>query len=198
MRIEKEVVVEYTIEKSKFIAYLLPCESNEMFRNKLNELRKQYYDCSHICSAYIINNNNHYQDDGEPSGTAGMPILKVLQAHKLNDCACLVVRYFGGIKLGKSGLSKAYSKATSLAIEKGELLEEIEVYKFKGTCDYSLINQLQKILEKQSVDYELNYDSQINFIFYLKEDNNPSINNLLKQDLKPIGKEIIFKKSKSV
>lgn len=115
--IENEII----IKKSKFIAKLYKINNLNEIDNVINDLKKEYKKATHICYAYIINGQEKAVDDGEPSGTAGKPILNVLQKRKLNEILVVVIRYFGGIKLGAGGLVRAYTKSASEIIK---LLEE--------------------------------------------------------------------------
>ena len=106
--------VEYVEKKSKFIGYFLPCKTVEEIEIALNELKKEHKKATHICYAYSLKNPflEKAVDDGEPSGTAGRPILSVMQKRGVCDACVFVVRYFGGIKLGAGGLVRAYTKVT--------------------------------------------------------------------------------------
>ena len=107
----------YEISKSKFYAYLIETNSVDFFKNKLEQLKIEHKKATHYCYAYVIDDNGSKEkayDDGEPKGTAGMPILNVIKRKNLRNIAIIVVRYFGGIKLGAGGLVRAYSKATSM------------------------------------------------------------------------------------
>ncbi|MFA5407982.1 MAG: YigZ family protein, partial [Bacilli bacterium] len=98
---------ELTIKNSKFIAILFPLSNEDKIDEIINNLKSQYKNATHYCYAYIIDNIKHSNDDGEPSGTAGQPILNVLEGNDLNNVLCVVIRYFGGIKLGAGGLIRA-------------------------------------------------------------------------------------------
>ena len=118
MYLETETNNTITIEKSRFICYMKHIESEEEYREYLSQIRKKHYDATHVCSAMICHNIQRSSDDGEPSGTAGAPILNVLQKKGLDETCALVVRYFGGIKLGAGGLIRAYSSAVSECLKK--------------------------------------------------------------------------------
>ena len=109
---------EIIIHKSKFITIITPINSKEEITKILNKVKKEYKDATHYCFAYIIDSEEKCDDNGEPSGTAGLPILKVLKINNLTNVLCLVVRYFGGIKLGAGGLIRAYSTSASEALNK--------------------------------------------------------------------------------
>lgn len=111
---------EQVVLKSRFIGHAAPVSAEEQALAFLQAIRGQYKDASHVCFAYIVGKNAgimRYSDDGEPGGTAGMPILKVMQAQGLVDCAVAVVRYFGGVLLGAGGLTRAYAHACARALE---------------------------------------------------------------------------------
>ncbi len=112
MKILKENKEKITIiNKSKFIGIVKKVYTKEEINNLLVDLRKQYKDATHICYAYVLNNEKKYSDDGEPTGTAGIPILDVLEKNNLDYTLAIVIRYFGGIKLGANGFVRAYSNS---------------------------------------------------------------------------------------
>lgn len=111
---------EIIIKKSKFITKLYKIDDVNDIDNIINGLKKEYKKATHICYAYIINGQEKAIDDGEPSGTAGRPILNVLQKRKLNEIMIVVIRYFGGVKLGAGGLVRAYTKSAAEIIKKYE------------------------------------------------------------------------------
>ena len=136
MFIKGETVSEIIIEKSRFITYLVHLEDEKQFKIYLNDLKKRYYDASHICYAFIFKNAKRCNDDGEPAKTAGMPILSILEKNNLINVACFVIRYFGGIKLGANGLVRAYQNACKEAINKAIKYEELVLDKYELSLDY--------------------------------------------------------------
>ena len=109
---------EFIEKKSRFIGRLWPVETEEEALEKIQEMKKQHYDATHNCWAYIIHGGAvRFSDDGEPGGTAGMPMLQVLQREGLNNCVCVVTRYFGGVLLGAGGLVRAYTKGAKIAVD---------------------------------------------------------------------------------
>lgn len=116
--IDKDVENEIIIKKSRFITKLYYIEDVNKVNDIIEELKKEYKKSTHICYSYIINGKEKAVDDGEPSGTAGKPILNVLQKKDITNILCVVIRYFGGVKLGAGGLIRAYTKSASEAIEK--------------------------------------------------------------------------------
>ena len=109
---------EFIEKKSRFIGRAWPVETEEEALSKIQEMKKQHYDATHNCWAYIIKDGAvRFSDDGEPGGTAGMPMLQVLQREGLNNIVCVVTRYFGGILLGAGGLVRAYTKGAKIAVD---------------------------------------------------------------------------------
>ena len=107
--IKESYINEIDVEKSRFIAYFFPVLVKEEFLNELNKIKKEHNKAKHHCYAYKINGEVKYSDDGEPQGTAGKPILSVIESKNLNNCAIVVVRYFGGTLLGSGRLLRTYS-----------------------------------------------------------------------------------------
>ena len=169
MKIREAVSETIIIEKSKFISFIYPCDNVEQYRNFLDELKVKYYDSTHVCSAYIINNSQHHNDDGEPQGSAGLPILSTLNKYQLEDCCGIVVRYFGGIKLGIGGLIRAYSTAIEEAMKKATLLQAQKLFLFKVALDYNQAFKLRSILENYAYSFEEIYHENVEYRFFLKE-----------------------------
>ena len=155
------------INKSKFIALTYHIDNINEINNLLDKIKKEYKDATHYCYAYILDNNEKANDDGEPTGTAGLPILNVLKKENLNHVLCIVIRYFGGIKLGAGGLIRAYSNATKEVIitkkyHKGYLI--------KIDIDYSNIKQIEYQLNN-SIIIEKNFNENPYYIVKItKED----------------------------
>lgn len=109
---------EFVEKKSRFIGRVWPVETEEEALARIQEMKKQHYDATHNCWAYIIHDGPvRFSDDGEPGGTAGMPMLQVLQREGMNNIVCVVTRYFGGILLGAGGLVRAYTKGAKIAVD---------------------------------------------------------------------------------
>lgn len=169
MYLKQEVVNTITIEKSKFICYIKHLKTEQEFKDYLNTIKKKHYDASHACSGFIANNIKRSNDDGEPSGTAGAPILNVLEKNQLNETAAIVVRYFGGIKLGAGGLIRAYGSAVSQAINQGVIVEDKVYPQYELTLSYELANKIEHYLKSNTVSLETKYDTQITYIFALDD-----------------------------
>ena len=121
--IEKTATYTEIIKKSKFITYLYPLTSLEHAKNIIEKHKQEHADATHVCYAYILDNLKKESDDGEPSGTAGIPMLQVLEKNNLNHVLCIVVRYFGKIKLGAGGLVRAYTHSANLVLGEENLIE---------------------------------------------------------------------------
>lgn len=148
---------EYEEKKSRFIGQLFPIHSIEEAEERLSEVRKSHYDARHHCYAYVLGENNETEkqsDDGEPSQTAGMPILNVLKGEELRDCLLVVTRYFGGTLLGTGGLVRSYTAAAKAAVKNAVLMEAVEGYRGAATLDYSLMGKLRYVAEQLSVKEE--------------------------------------------
>lgn len=171
MYIKDEVSSTLIIEKSRFIAYIKPVFSEDEYKEYLKEIRKKYYDASHVVSAFISNNIKRSSDDGEPSGTGGIPVLNILEKNNLNNTCCLVVRYFGGIKLGVGGLSRAYSNATLEALKKAIIVEDYIYPKYELISDYEVANKLDNLLINNTYLLNKDYDVDVKITFVLKNEN---------------------------
>lgn len=193
MYIKSESIYTLIIEKSRFIAYLEPCFSEEEYKTLLKEIKKKHYDATHVCSGFISNNIKRSSDDGEPSGTAGVPISSAIEKSNLNNTACFVVRYFGGIKLGAGGLIRAYGQATSGAIKQSVKVEDIEYNKYQLVLSYELANKVDYLLNKEAKNLSKEYTYNVTYV-YLSNDSKliDKINEITK-GISPtlIGKEVI-------
>lgn len=141
----------YKVKGSKFISLAFPVSNETEINSVLNSLHKEYHDARHHCYAWKIGfKGDRYRinDDGEPSGTAGKPILGQINAKQLTNILLVVIRYFGGILLGTGGLTHAYKNAASSALENAEIIEEYIYKTFYLTFDYSEINQVRKVLHE--------------------------------------------------
>ncbi len=154
---------ELIINKSKFIGYLYKVNNQDEINNILKELKEKYHDATHICYGYSLLNSKKAYDDGEPSGTAGIPILEVLNKHELVNVIGIVIRYFGGIKLGNGGLIRAYSNTIRNTLEKTEIKELKKGYLIKLSFDYTINNLINNLLENNQV-MEKEFNEQITMI----------------------------------
>lgn len=152
--IKNPVKTEIEIEKSRFICTLIPVNSDEYALECLNKLRLEYKDATHNCYAYVINNGSiqRCSDDGEPSKTAGYPILQAILKNDLDNVLCVVTRYFGGTKLGAGGLVRAYSASAMESINNSEIVEHFDSIQLDITFDFSYIDMINKLLDNHTLD----------------------------------------------
>jgi uncharacterized YigZ family protein len=190
--LEKEISAEIVEKKSKFIANLIYVESSEDAENKIKEIRKKYYDAKHNCFAYLIFENNQiskkFSDDGEPSGTAGAPMLEILEKMGIYNVVVVVTRYFGGILLGTGGLVRAYSDALKKAISSATIVNQEHGYEAKIELEYTNFEKFKYYCNKNNINIinvtysdtiickiEINDREKENFYNELKEQNNINI-----------------------
>ena len=143
LTIKEEYEDKIEVSKSQFYSFLIPLSSEEEVPLLIKEKRMQFVKARHVCYAYIFNSNYKYSDDGEPQGTAGIPILEVMKKSNITDCAVVVTRYFGGVLLGTGGLTRAYTKGASIALKAGGVVEKVQGVKVSLTLDYDMIGKVQ-------------------------------------------------------
>lgn len=156
---------EIVIEKSIFIGYAKPVGSEEEALAFIQEIKKKHRDATHNVPAYVLGEHNDIQrcnDDGEPSGTAGVPVLEVLKKEDVRDVAVVVTRYFGGIKLGTGGLVRAYTKGAKIALEAAKIITRVLYQTVIVTVDYTMLGALQNQLRLKQYDTKnVVYDEQV-------------------------------------
>lgn len=174
---------EYFIQKSRFIGYIKRVETEEAAQDFIKEIKKKHHDATHNCSAYLIGQNNEVQkanDDGEPSGTAGLPMLEVLKKQQLKDTVVVVTRYFGGVKLGAGGLIRAYGTTTSKAIKKTGVVKRKLMQGYSITIEYSLLGTLENELrQSEHIIDNINYLQNVELIVYVDVNKTESFLNWL-------------------
>ena len=145
---------EFIVNKSRFIGHAKPVETEEEALAFLAEMREKYADASHNCYAYIVGPNMgimRYSDDGEPGGTAGMPIIEVLKARGVTNCCVVVTRYFGGILLGAGGLVRAYSQGAAIAVKAAGVGVMHPTARYLMDVPYPLLNRIEYQLKSEPV-----------------------------------------------
>lgn len=178
--INELTIYEQTIKKSTFICTIIPVKSIEEVNTQLKEIKKKYYDATHNCYSYIVYDESSKQkiikasDDGEPSQTAGVVILDVLQKYDLVNVLAVVTRYFGGIKLGAGGLVRAYSSSTSETLKNAKIIEIVNTVKLKLTFSYIYVNEITRLLHSYQL-FEKNYDSSVSLTYIIPEKDYESI-----------------------
>ena len=144
----------YEIQKSRFIAYTSHVETEAEARNFVTAIKKKHFDARHNCSAWVLGADSSQQksnDDGEPGGTAGNPILEAIKQHGLTNVVVVVTRYFGGIKLGAGGLIRAYSHTASLGLEATPCLEVKPFCLMEAEMDYSLLGTVENWIRNEEL-----------------------------------------------
>ena len=164
---------EIVIEKSRFICHLSRVSTEEEAQNFINHIKKQHWNATHNCSAYVIGENDQIQkanDDGEPSGTAGVPMLEVLKKRNLKDTCAVVTRYFGGIKLGAGGLIRAYGKSVSEGLNHVGVVERKLMRVMHTTVNYTWLGKLENELRESPYQIkDIHYADDVEFETYVKE-----------------------------
>lgn len=156
--IQKAIIDEIDIKKSRFITYLIPIHTEDEFNQELAAIRKEHYKATHHCQAFILNDDSSIQrmnDDGEPSGTAGVPMLEVLKRNQLTYIMAVTVRYFGGVKLGAGGLIRAYSSAVSEALQKAQLIANSTQMLVQIQLEYNQVDPFNYYLSQTDIPMTL-------------------------------------------
>ncbi|WP_313238200.1 YigZ family protein [Sporosarcina ureae] len=165
---------EFVIQKSRFLSFVKRVETEQEALDFIQDIKKSHHTATHNCSAYIIGEHDQIQkanDDGEPSGTAGFPILEVLKKQQLKDTVIVVTRYFGGIKLGGGGLIRAYGKAASEGIAATGVVERKLHTLVKTSIDYTWLGKVEN--EVRQSDYplkEIVYEEDVELFLYVPEE----------------------------
>lgn len=189
--IDKNTKGETIIKNSKFITLLFKIKSKNDVSDILDNIKKSYPKATHYCYAYIVDSNKKSSDDGEPGGTAGMPILNVLEKEKITNILAIVVRYFGGIKLGAGGLVRAYSKSVkdTLALVNINKLQNGKLIEL--TFDYDIQDKINYILKDEEI-VSKNFDVKITYMVKIKDE---ILNKLDNYSYKILDNILIEKKS---
>jgi uncharacterized YigZ family protein len=169
----KEIIThQIEIDKSIFIGILFPLDDPSNIKDLIEEAKMMFPKANHYCSASLYGEGLEHatsSDDGEPQRTAGIPILEVLKHNNITNVLCVVVRYFGGIKLGAGGLVRAYSKATAEVLKSAPFYEKKEMEGYHITFDYALISKVDHILEDIAIIKDKVYLENVSYQIYFKE-----------------------------
>ena len=171
--VEFESQDEFVEKKSRFIGYVKPVKTQEEASEFINLIKSKHWDASHNVSAYVLRENNiqRSSDDGEPSGTAGVPVLDVLLKENLVDVCVVVTRYFGGVLLGAGGLIRAYSHASKLAVNSGNIITMAPCKVLKTDVEYSFYERLNILLSDFSANIEnADFSDVVTVKFSIKAD----------------------------
>lgn len=175
---------EIVIQKSRFIGYAAPCETEDEALAFLRKIRDRHRDARHCCYAYVIGRNAgimRYSDDGEPGGTAGMPMMDILKNEKAVNCCVVVVRYFGGILLGTGGLVRAYTQGCKTALQAAGLVRMELSSTIRCTVSYSLWNSVQYALQKMPVQTaDVSYAEEVAFTLVTRKKDSETVETQLR------------------
>ena len=181
--IKEDGQVQEEIKKSRFICHAKRVYSEEEARDFITAIKKEHYKATHNCSAFIIGERSEIKrtsDDGEPSGTAGVPMLGVLENHNLTNVCVVVTRYFGGIKLGAGGLIRAYAGSVALAVKEIGIVEIKEQAGIQIQMSYAQYQEYGNFLKEHNLmELETNFTDQVDTIIFVdkedKEDTNAAL-----------------------
>lgn len=168
-----EVQFELVVKKSRFIGYLIPCTDKSEAKGFIEKLKKQYPDARHVCSAFKCGAHTGLDDDGEPSGTAAKPMFQILQVQDLEQVLAVVVRYFGGIKLGAGGLIRAYGGTISECVKLAEKCPVIQYQQLCFSVPFALENKIRHYCEQSDItvdDVYYNQSNNVEFLLRVREE----------------------------
>lgn len=181
--IKEDGQVQEEIKKSRFICHAKRVYSEEEARDFITAIKKEHYKATHNCSAFIIGERSEIKrtsDDGEPSGTAGVPMLGVLENHNLTNVCVVVTRYFGGIKLGAGGLIRAYAGSVALAVKEIGIIEIKEQAGIAIQMSYAQYQEYGNFLKEHNLmELETNFTDQIDTIIYVDKEEKENIKSAL-------------------
>ena len=164
---------EYIVKKSRFIGYAKPVKSEQDALCFIEEIRKKHWDATHNVYAYALREGSikRFSDDGEPQGTAGMPVLNVITQEDISDCVVVVTRYFGGILLGGGGLVRAYSHSAKLAIDAAGVVTLVPWLVLNISCDYNLYGKIETLIrDLGGVVQDTAFTDNVNISFRIEKD----------------------------
>lgn len=177
--IDDEYFTEWKINKSRFLTYIKHVETETEAQEFITAIKKKHFDARHNCSAYIIGERSEIQkssDDGEPSGTAGAPMLEVLKKNELSDIVVVVTRYFGGIKLGAGGLIRAYGKSVTLGLDVSTIVKKSIFNCYKIDLNYDLLGSIENYLHQKEIRIQnKDYSDIVSFTLLLAQNDSENI-----------------------
>lgn len=173
---------EFTEKRSRFIGYVKPVKTEADAAEFINSIRSKHWDARHNVYAYSLREGNikRYSDDGEPSGTAGMPVLDVITKNEVYDVCVVVTRYFGGVLLGTGGLVRAYSQGSKIALEAGQVVLMQNCLVCSLTCSYNQYGKISSLIpDNGGVIDDSVFESDVKLSFHIKPDGLPALNKKL-------------------
>ena len=179
--IKEDSYDEFVEKKSTFITHLIRINSEEEAREFIQKMKKKHYDATHVCSCYVVGDNNEItraNDDGEPSGTAGAPMLDVLVKNEIKNVCATVIRYYGGTKLGTGGLVRAYGGGVINALKNATLVERKDAFEVRLELDYSLNGKIEYEIGKTNfIVNNLEYTDKIIYTIYVMQEDYDNFEN---------------------
>ncbi len=172
LTVSSEAVAEYVEKRSKFIGYTFPCKTEAEAMEYLEAIRTKHWDARHHCFAFVAQEGriSRFSDDGEPHGTAGKPILEVINGAGVVNTLIVVVRYFGGVLLGTGGLVRAYSKSAKESLLNAGIVKMLPCTEFSVICDYTDHGKLQKLLEQGNANItDTQFTDKVKLLFVLRD-----------------------------
>lgn len=171
-RLQEDVSHEIVIKKSRFICYLHKCDDETDAKAFITAIKKQHSDARHCCYAMILSNQNimRSNDDGEPHGTAGIPMLECLKKHEVENIVAVTVRYFGGILLGAGGLVRAYSQSVSQAMQAATFTTPVMMNVYELSFPYDLIGKIDYLLKDHASIIQKDYQEQVHYLYRTTDD----------------------------
>ena len=198
--INKSYRTKFKEKGSQFTGLAYPVNSEDEINEILERIKKQFYDATHRCYAYKLNNGMFkYSDDGEPNGTAGTRILNAVEHYGLTNIIVIVVRYFGGVKLGVGPLGKAYYNSADITLKDAEIIEKRPYQKIEITVDFQNISHVHRLIANyNAVIDETSYDEKSHFSCFMETDNIIEFQKVLADTLKgsftiDISEKIVYK-----
>ncbi len=180
--VEKEASDFFIEKKSRFIGYVKPVKTQDEAVEYINTIKSKHWDATHNVYAYVLRENNiqRYSDDGEPSGTAGVPVLDVILKEGVSDVCVVATRYFGGTLLGAGGLVRAYSHTSKIALEAGKIITMAQCSVMKAEVNYSFYERFNKLLEEFGANIiNTEFADNVRLTFSLKENLSEYLNERL-------------------
>ena len=180
--VEKEANDELTEKRSRFIGYCKPVKTEEEAIQYINSIKSKHWDARHNVYAYCIQEGQikRYSDDGEPQGTAGVPVLEVLTKNRITDVVVVVTRYFGGILLGTGGLVRAYSASAKKAVEAANIINMVRCSVCTLVCDYNRYGKVSSLIPQSGgIIDESSFGSDVSITFHIRSDYLERFNRLL-------------------
>ena len=183
-RLHNNIRTSITLKKSEFITYLFRVDSQDEVKDIIKDLRKEHYKATHVCTAYRVNAYEQVSDDGEPSGTAGQPMLEVLRSMEVENILACVVRYYGGIQLGAGGLIRAYRSSVVEAINQADLTEVIEITEILCSINYSHLDAKLLAIEKIAEIVDKEFETEVILKLHTNTDITDKLNEITNGQIK--------------